>query len=268
MRLKSFLFFSLLFFSTTHAAHRIYLGSDLHYRTLKQQYVTASHSDEKGIFTGLQAGYDYVHPNAFYLGGEVFYTSIKALEKSSWFRTDIKNKILNYEGRLGLTFGVCSSALTLFGCYGQHNFSRLADPNDSITYSKIRYSWNYSGAGVRLCFSMSRAWKMGLFGKALHIINGKSTITPKDSTAISIQYQTQGHPSTPIRKQWYYIVQWPNYFYIPYFAPFDIAVIPYFSSLHMKKSKKIVGSSASGQLFGPTNKTFDIGLRAEMGLSF
>jgi len=251
------------------ASHRIYLGSDLHYRALKQKYVTTSHSDEKAIFSGLQAGYDYVQGNAFYFGGDVFYNSIKALEKSSWFRTNIRNKILNYEGRLGITFGMRRAPLlTLFACYGQHNFSRLANPNENITYSKIRYSWNYIGTGLRSYFYMSRSWQMGLFVKALQIMNGKSFVTPKDSASISIQYQTSGHPSTPIRKQWYYIIEWPNYFYIPYFAPFDIAIIPYFSSLHMKKSKKIVGTFSQGQVFGPTNKTFDVGCRCEIGLSF
>jgi hypothetical protein len=267
-----YLFFLAILFSICEARltscrlpHRIYVGSDLYYRKFKQKYIYQSTSSYDNFFKGIQVGYDFVYPNSLYFGCEYYQNKSKALEKSSFFRTDFKNKILNYEGRLGLTFYIIRNCyFTLLASGGYYSLDRSADDDINLTYKNIKYSWYYLGGGARLYLFMCAKWQIGLFFKTNHMIKGSCKIERKDSL-ISIDYLTD---KASLKEEWDYCIELPNYFYLKALNPLDFAVIPYMKNNNIKKGKLMAIASENQKIYTPTTKKYEIGIRLELGLHF
>jgi len=262
----------IFFFGYLHAkaacqlANRLYIGTDLYYRKITQMYIDKSTSSLDGIFKGIWAGYDFISPNSIYWGGEIYKNWDKALEKSSYFQTDIKNDISNYELRGGLTLMPARNCLlSLFVVGGYHYMNRIADDNPSITYSEVKYNWNYLGGGAYITVLLTYFWKISIQGKMMQMMDGRAKIFPKDSNVYSVEIVTD---KGSIGKKWQYSIELPNYFYFPKFYPFDIAIVPYINDINMKAGQWMALLNNQEKVYTPSAKQFDYGVKFEIGLNF
>lgn len=151
-----------------------------------------------------------------------------------------------------------TTIIVLFATLGKHYLNKKWH---DFEFDRISYDWQYFGGGGRIYFLMSPLWKFCVFVKASKITNGTIKISQKTDLFNTVDEITGSVAITHIGKNWFYSIELPNYFYLPYLSPFDLSIIPYYHSFDTKTGKNL-------DTFSNKVKYHSYGLQVELGLSF
>ncbi len=240
----TFLIFSFAFAEENDAVcickqnyHRIYVGPDLFWERLKSnssgEMVKLSLNT---LYGGIRSGYDYLKPEAFYLGTEGLFAIGRTYTKTrlvSWFDTGRHNDfftplIANLEQRFGYTFQspiTCKFTLTPFIGIGWYYLKPQFDDNHSSS------NWVYSAFGFRGDQLFYENFEVGFRIKAMYIFAGQIRMWFINKTI-----------KITIKNTWGYEVGIPFTWHIGCTRKWDIQLHPYLLKFNIDDTGLILGA--------------------------
>lgn len=255
--------FLLLSFPFAFATHRIYFGTDYTYQDFQENFFERIKGKRGDFFKSYQLGYDYEKTNAFYLGGDIKQNKQKPEEKTHDVKYISNSNFKNYEGRIGLTFAFSNFAnITPFIGGGRHSWKRKKIP---LEFDKIKYDWQYFAYGLRLNLFVKNGISFSCYFKIMQMLKGKAKLYLNNMKMQSEIYQGSLHYNFDLKKKFQYLVEFPIRLYLPTFRPFDLSFVPFISQY--KLDDKNTSALFNNKILNPENKTYDKGIRVEIGLS-
>ena len=258
-----FIIFIFCFFSSIFAGHRFYIGTDYTYQDFQENFFEKIKGKRGTFFKSYQFGYDYEQTNAFYLGGDIKQNKQKPEEKTQDEKYFSDSTFKNYEGRLGLTLPLCRFAnITPFIGGGAHTWTRKKIP---LQYDKIKYDWQYFAYGLRLNLFSSKGICFSCHLKVMQMLKGKAKLYLDNMKMQTELFNNSMHYSFDLKNKFQYLFEFPIRFYVASLRPFDLSFVPFISQYKLDdKNKSLLFNN---EILNPENKTYDKGIRVEIGLS-
>ena len=250
-------------FSLLFAGHRFYIGTDYTYQDFQENFFEKIRGKRGTFFKSYQIGYDFEQTNAIYLGGDIKQNKQKPEEKTHSEKYFSDSTFKNYEGRLGLTFPLSTFAnITPFIGGGSHTWTRKKIP---LEYDKIKYDWQYIAYGMRLNLFLGKGMCFSCHLKIMQMIKGKAKLFSDNTKVQAELFQGSMHYHFDLKNKFQYLFEFPIRFFIPTLRPFDLAFVPFISQYKLDdKNKSLLFNN---EILNPENKTYDKGIRVEIGLS-
>ncbi|MDR3624375.1 MAG: hypothetical protein P4L16_04460 [Chlamydiales bacterium] len=252
--------------------HHLYIAPDLLYRHYSEQGLSeGAKSDEHGILSGLQIGYDYITPRNVYVGadlrcdaGKTVYdgTLINLIDFStSPYKNHTNNVIFNAEVRLGYTYEKFYNITTIpFIGFGYHRWYRGAVPENPFGYDET-YTWSYLAFGMRTEYDFCCNLAIGLNLKLMFMIDGRMTSSGLGNDVFALGNKIQYEIELPIT---YRLSK-------PYWLLNQIQFVPYFRNQNIGRSNdQYAYLEFPGQapqyirVFEPESITYVAGARLEL----
>lgn len=259
-----YFYFFLLFVTSLFSHQRLYLGTDFCYQDFKERFISRVEGKEKTFFRSYKAGYDLEKPSFFYLGLEFQQNKNKISEKAHKNHEKVHSDFINYEGRIGYSLLSQTRIYIIpFIGAGEHRWVRKNNPFD---FDKIKYHWVYVAYGARLNFLLSDSLQLGFRAKLLHLVKGSVKLYEDGRSASQDLYEGSNKYKFDLKKKLCYEFELPIIFSPQTFYPFDVALVPYYQKYILNDS--VSSLYLQNSLFSSKNRTFDAGLRLEMGFNF
>jgi len=264
MKLHFLIICFLCFFSLLFARNRLYIGTDYTYQDFHENFFETIKGKRGTFFKSYEFGYDYEQNNAFYLGGDIRQNKQKPKEKTQNEKYFSDSTFKNYEGRIGYTVPLARYAnITPFIGGGSHTWTRKKIP---LQFDKIKYDWQYFAYGMRLNLFLGNGVSLSAYLKVMQMVKGKATLYLDGMPLEAELYKGSKDYHFNLKKKFQYLFEFPLRFFIPTLRPFDLSFVPFISQYKLDdKSKSRIFNN---EILNPENKTYDKGIRVEIGLTF
>ena len=253
------LFYFAFMITVAFASQRFYIGSDYTYQDFQENVVEKVKAKKKAAFKSYKIGYD-LEGAGLYLGGDYHHNNIKPKEKTKEEQYTSDSIFVNYEGRVGLGISFLRYLqTTVFIGMGHHDWTRK---KLALEYDKIKYQWLYFCYGLRFWLFPHSSVCLGCHFKIMKIVTGKTTCYANEELLSTDTTEIDYH----LKKKIQYLLEFPLRFYLRSFRPFDISLIPYISEYILDSEKSF--TFFQHLLVKGENKTYDTGIRLEIGVNF
>jgi hypothetical protein len=187
--------------------HQFYIAPDVYFRDYDEELEAPKKSHEFGMLYGLQAGYSFIQLDRYYFGADLRYSygetvydgSIQNLlnNEITPYRSHTENNFVNFETRVGMTYG-CQRLqyIPFVGIGGQYWYRGPARDN-RYGYAE-EYIWGYFSFGIKTIYSLNSNWSIGLNLKGMQMFSGTMYIPSMNQLRFSLGNLLQYEIELPI----------------------------------------------------------------------